>query len=93
MNDWVDPMELDQNWKYLYGSSHHINHASCGYHLSPFKQATTVVMDGWGWVGAARDVLSEKALYGDRYGSENDELKYGVRMYEHVSIFKSGYTF
>ena len=42
--------------RYLYGSSHHINHASCGYHLSPFdEKLTTVVIDGWGWVGAARD--------------------------------------
>ena len=80
-------MELDQNWKYLYGSSHHINHASCGYHLSPFKEATTVVIDGWGWVGAARRLLPEDLV--NSYGSENDELRFGVRIYEHVSIFKS----
>ena len=92
VKDWVDPMEFDQTWKYLYGSSHHINHASCGYHLSPFKEATTIVMDGWGWVGAAREIVSgEHAVH--CYGSENNELRFGVRVYEHVSIFKSGAHF
>ena len=90
VKDWVDPMEMDQNWKYLYGSSHHINHASCGYHLSPFKEATTVVMDGWGWVGAAKELLPSELLHHDCYGSEYNELRYGVRIYEHVSIWKSG---
>jgi len=92
VKDWVDPMDFDQTWKYLYGSSHHINHASCGYHLSPFKEATTIVMDGWGWVGAAREIVSaEHAVH--CYGSENNELRFGVRVYEHVSIFKSGEHF
>ena len=92
VKDWVDPMELDQTWKYLYGSSHHINHASCGYHLSPFKEATTIVMDGWGWVGRAMDIVSDVDAV-ERYGSENNELRFGVRVYEHVSIFKSGAHF
>ena len=89
VKDWFDPMEKDQTWKYLYGSSHHINHASCGYNLSPFKDATTVVIDGWGWVGAARDLLPSELLHHDCYGSENNELKFGGRIYEHVSIWKS----
>ena len=38
VKDWIDPGALDQTWRYLYGSSHHINHASCGYHLSPFRR-------------------------------------------------------
>lgn len=87
----LDPNEIDSPDS-LY-SYHHINHASCGYHLSPFvedeEDVIIVVMDGWGYVGEIhnlfRDKFDQEVI--NSYESIQNELKFGVRMYEHVSIF------
>lgn len=77
-------------------SFHHINHASCGYHLSPFcaeddEEVLIVVMDGWGYVGEVKNLFAKQFDQDtiNSYGSTRDELKYGVRMYEHVSVFSA----
>ena len=79
-------------------SYHHINHASCGYHLSPFceeddgEEVLIVVMDGWGYVGEINNLFKDHEILSDPdrincYESVGNELSMGVRMYEHVSIF------
>lgn len=80
-------------------SFHHINHASCGYHLSPFsagddnEETLIIVMDGWGYVGAVDELFKGCDRFNDNviraYGSLAGELRYGVRIYEHVSIFSA----
>lgn len=80
-------------------SFHHINHASCGYHLSPFsvdeddEETLIVVMDGWGYVGGVNELFKDCDKFKDgtirAYDSEAGELRYGVRIYEHVSIFSA----
>ena len=77
-------------------SFHHINHASCGYHLSPFcteddEEVLIVVIDGWGYVGEVNRLFTNQFDQEtiNSYGSSKDELKYGVRIYEHVSIFSA----
>ena len=81
------------NNRYVFGSEHHVLHASCGYHLSPFDEATAVVIDGWGWSGEARRLLNEIDPYSyDTYGSIEDELRFGVRVYDHCSIWSTGPT-
>ena len=61
-------------------STHHINHAACGYYLSPFDEATCVVMDGWGHVG---DLIP---LFNDEF-YDGIDLQFGHRLFEHVTIF------
>ena len=85
-----DPSYSDQSCKNIMASEHHINHASSGYHLSPFNDAITIVMDGWGWIGEARQILPQDfGSIEQVYGSEQDELRFGVRMYDHCTIWKS----
>jgi len=62
-------------------STHHLNHASSGYYLSPFEESICVVMDGWGHIG---DLIS--LFNNDFYGGI--DLILGHRLYEHVTILK-----
>ncbi len=61
-------------------STHHINHAASGYYLSPFDEATCVVMDGWGHVGDLVPLMQD-----DFY--DGQDLEFGHRLYEHVTVF------
>lgn len=74
--DFENPELIVRN-KY---STHHINHASSGYYLSPFDEATCVVMDGWGHVGDLVPIFDDE-LY------DGIDLTCGHRLYEHVTIF------
>ena len=62
-----------------------MHHVDIIYHH--LEKSYTVVIDAVGEVGAARRLLPEDLV--NSYGSENEELRFGVRIYEHVSIFKS----
>lgn len=33
---------------FILNDSHHLNHAYCGYHFSPFKESDFLILDGWG---------------------------------------------
>lgn len=95
--DTLDPEEcIDED---AICSYHHINHASCGYHLSPFceddgEEVLIIVIDGWGYIGEVNNLFKDHETLSDpekidSYGSHQNELSMGVRMYEHVSIFSA----
>lgn len=77
-------------------SFHHINHASCGYHLSPFcvedEEVLIIVMDGWGGIGTVEELFSESEELDDFIAAvynQRNEFRAGIGVFEHVSVYSA----